>query len=78
MKCLSYKCLWKLLIDKDLMKKDLCQMANISSTSVAKLKRNENVNTDILLRICIALNCDIKDIVELVDEGEDFGGREDE
>lgn len=78
MKCLSYKRLWKLLIDKDLMKKDLCQMANISSTSVAKLKRNENVNTDILLRICIALNCDIKDIVELVDEAEDFGGREDE
>lgn len=78
MKCLSYKRLWKLLIDKDLMKKDLCQMANISSTSVAKLKRNENVNTDILLRICIALNCDIKDIVELVDEVDDLGGREDE
>ena len=48
---ISYKKLWKLLIDKELMKKDLAEMANISPASIAKLGRNENVNTDILLRI---------------------------
>lgn len=64
----SYKKLWKLLIDKDLMKKDLAEMAGISSASIAKLRRNENVNTDILVKICKALDCDISDIVEVVQE----------
>ena len=45
---LSYKKLWKLLIDKDMKKKDLCEIASVSSTSLAKMRRNENVNTDIL------------------------------
>lgn len=56
---ISYKKLWKLLIDKEMMKKDLGEKANISSASIAKLGRNENVNTDILLRICEALECDV-------------------
>jgi len=67
---ISYKKLWKLLIDKDMMKKDLAKKAQISSASIAKLGRNENVNTDILLKICIALNCDISDIMEIVPENE--------
>lgn len=67
---ISYKKLWKLLIDKDMMKKDLAEKAQISSASIAKLGRNENVNTDILLKICTALNCDISDIMEIVPENE--------
>lgn len=51
---ISYKKLWKLLIDRDMMKKDLAKSAGISTASIAKLGRNENVNTDILLRICTA------------------------
>ena len=68
---LSYKKLWKLLIDKELMKKDLAGKAGISLASIAKLGRNENVNTDILLKICVALKCEISDILEIVtDEAE--------
>ena len=63
---ISYKKLWKLLIDRDMMKKDLANSAGISTASIAKLGRNENVNTDILLRICTALECDISDILEIV------------
>lgn len=63
---ISYKKLWKLLIDRDMMKKDLAEKAQISSASIAKLGRNENVNTDILLKICTALKCDVSDIMEVV------------
>lgn len=63
---ISYKKLWKLLIDKDMLKKDLAAKAEISPASVAKLGKNENVNTDILVKICRALDCDISDIVEIV------------
>ena len=65
---ISYKKLWKLLIDKDMKKKELSEMSGVSSTSIAKMGRNENVNTDILIKICEALNCDIADIAEVVDE----------
>ncbi|MFV0341735.1 MAG: helix-turn-helix domain-containing protein [Anaerocolumna sp.] len=65
---ISYKKLWKLLIDKDMMKKELAEKARISSASIAKLGKNENVNTDILLKICIALKCNISDIMEDVSE----------
>ena len=64
---ISYKKLWKLLIDKNLKKRDLQNMAGISGSSIAKLGRNENVNTDILLRICQALHCDISDIMVIED-----------
>lgn len=67
---ISYKKLWKLLIDKDMMKKELAEKAGISSASIAKLGKNENVNTDILLKICIALKCDISEILELIDDEE--------
>ncbi|MFP3153389.1 helix-turn-helix transcriptional regulator [Lachnospiraceae bacterium ZAX-1] len=62
---ISYKKLWKLLIDKDLKKKDLRQLAGISASSITKLGKNENVNTEILERICKALDCDISDIMEM-------------
>ena len=65
---ISYKKLWKLLIDKDLMKKDLSRLAGISSASVTKLGKNENVHTEILEKICIALNCDISDIMEMTSD----------
>ena len=63
---ISYKKLWKLLIDRDLKKKDLPDIAGISRSSVTKMGHNENVNTDILVKICNALQCDFCDIVELV------------
>jgi len=62
----SYKKLWKLLIDKDMKKKDLRAATGMSSASMAKLTKNENITTDILVRICNALNCDLSDIMELV------------
>ncbi|GHT79238.1 hypothetical protein FACS1894104_3600 [Actinomycetota bacterium] len=67
----SYKKLWKLLIDKDMVKRDLCEAANISGATMAKLGKGENVNTDILLRICAALECDIADIMEVVPDKND-------
>ena len=67
----SYKKLWKLLIDRDMKKKDLCAAAGISHASVAKLGKNENVTTDVLVKICTALKCDISDTMEIIEiEGE--------
>ena len=64
----SYKKLWKLLIDKDMMKKELAQKANVSNYTLAKMNKGENVTTDVLVRICKALECNLDDIMELVDE----------
>ncbi len=66
---ISYKKLWKLLIDRDMKKKDLCELSGISSASMAKLGKNENINTSILVRICEALHCDISDIMEIDTDG---------
>lgn len=63
---MSYKKLWKLLIDKDMTKTDLRIAAGISSSSLAKLSKDENVTTDVLAKICNALNCDVSDIMETV------------
>lgn len=63
---ISYKKLWKLLIDRDLKKKDLREMAGISPSTIAKLGRNENINTEVLIKICRALDCDLKEIMELI------------
>lgn len=62
---ISYNKLWKLLIDKDMKKKDLQILSGISSATITKLGRNENVNTEILQKICIALQCDISDIMKM-------------
>ena len=64
---ISYKKLWKLLIDKDMKKKDLADKANISTYTLSKLTKGENVTTDILLKICSALDCSFEDIMEIVD-----------
>ena len=62
----SYKKLWKLLIDLDMKKKDLQQAAGVSSALIAKMGRNENVSTDSLVKICRDLNCDIGNIMEVI------------
>jgi putative transcriptional regulator len=64
----NYKKLCKLLIDKDMKKQDLQSAANISAVTIAKLGRNENVTTAILSKICSALNCNVGDIMDIVDE----------
>lgn len=64
---ISYKKLWKLLIDRDLKKKDLKEIAGINGYTVRKLTNNENVSTEVLLKISAALNCAVEDIVEFVD-----------
>jgi len=61
----SYNKLFKLLIDKKMKKGDLCEAANVSPSSLAKLRNGENVNTDILVRICRTLHCEPGDIMEL-------------
>ena len=66
-----YKKLWKLLIDKNLKKTDLRTLSGITTTALAKLGRNENVNTEVLAKICKALDCKIEDIMEFVPEGEE-------
>lgn len=65
---LSYKKLFKLLIDRNLKKKDLCEKANISTTSVSKLAKDQNVNTEIIGKVCKALDCDVGDIMEYLPE----------
>ena len=62
----SYKRLWKLLIDKDMKKKDLVKVAHISTYTINKLNRGDNVNTDTLVKICSALQCSIEDIMEVI------------
>ena len=64
---ISYKKLWKLLIDKDMKKQDLQTAAHLSSSTIAKLTHSENVSTAILLKICAALHCDVADIMEVVE-----------
>ena len=61
----SYKKLWKLLIDKDMKKKDLCEKAGISPASVTKMGRNGHVTTEILVQSCSALDCQVVDIMEI-------------
>lgn len=67
----SYKKLWKLLIDKDMKKKDLRIASGITTTALAKLGRNENINTEVLVKICKVLECDISDIMEITDNVEE-------
>lgn len=68
---MSYKKLWKLLIDKDMKKTDLRKAAGISSSSLAKLGKDENVTTDALIRICEAPQCNLNDIAETVFDNEE-------
>lgn len=62
---ITYNKLWKILIDRNMNKQDLCKLTKISAATMAKLGKGENVNTEILVRICLALNCKLSDIMEL-------------
>ena len=62
---INYKKLWKLLIDKDLKKSQLKELAQISQSTLMRLNRNEYVSLEVLVKICIALDCEISDIVEI-------------
>ena len=63
----SYKKLWKLLIDRDMKKKDLRMLTGISSSTIAKMTKNEIVSTEVIIKICSALKCDVGDIMEIVE-----------
>ncbi len=63
----SYNKLWKLLIDKGMSKQELGKLSKVSSSSIAKLGKGANVNSDVLLRICVALKCEIGDIMEIIE-----------
>jgi len=63
---INYNRLWKVLIDKGMMKKDLRLATGMTTTSLAKMGRNENVNTEVLVKICEVLNCSLEDICEVV------------
>lgn len=69
----NYNKLWKLMIDRKLMKKDLTAMAGISTNAMAKMGKEENVSTEVLGKICAALNCKIEDIVEFIPDDEVIG-----
>ena len=73
----SYKRLWKLLIDKDMKKRDLQEAANLSPSLMQKLNKDQSVTTTTLTRICTALNCRIEDVIEIVldDKGDKENGR---
>lgn len=68
MKKISYNKLWKLLIDKNMYRKDLQELAGISAASIAKLGKGGNITTDVLLKICEALDCNVEDIIETIEE----------
>ena len=65
---MSYSRLWKLLIDKNMKKSDLRKIAGVSSSSLAKLGKGENVTTDVILKICVALDCRVEDIMEIIND----------
>ena len=62
----SYKKLWKLLIDKEIKKKDLSSMAGVSPATITKMGKGGHVTTEVLVKICSALDCNVEDIIELV------------
>ena len=62
----SYKKLWKLLIDKEIKKKDLSSMAGVSPATITQMGKNGHVTTEVLVKICTALSCTIDDIMEII------------
>lgn len=67
-KTISYNRLWKMLIDKNMKRQDLKEISGISTASIAKLGKGDNITTAVLLKICNSLDCDLFDIMELVEE----------
>ena len=68
---LSYNKLWKLLIDRNLTKTQLHELTGLSKSTISKLSKEENVNTIVLEKICISLDCEIADIVEIKRDAEE-------
>lgn len=66
----SYKKLWKLLIDKNMIKKQLREQAGLTTNVIAKLGKDENVSTEVLCKICKALECGLDDIIEIIPDEE--------
>ena len=66
----SYNKLWKLMIDQSINKTQLCKKARISTNAMAKLGRNEDVRVDVLTKICVALNCSMDDIMDIIPDAE--------
>ena len=64
----SYNRLWKLLIDRKMKKKELCQLADISHVVLTRMANGGSITTDSLLKICVALECKLDDIMELVED----------
>lgn len=62
----TYKKLWKLLIDRDMKKKELQIAAKLSTSTMSKMNRGQNIQTDVLVRVCRVLECDIADIIEVL------------
>ena len=69
---LSYKKLWKLLIDKGIRKMEFARMAGISQNTMARLSRNQDVSLDVLGKICCTLNCKVDDVLEFIPEEKEF------
>ena len=69
---ISYNRLWKLLIDKNMTRKDLRRASGVSTASIAKLGRGDNITTSVLIKICDALNCKLEDIMELIPDSVDM------
>lgn len=65
---ISYNKLWKMLIDQNMNKRDLAEKSGVSTASIAKLSKGANITTDVLLKICEAMNCHIEDILETIDD----------
>lgn len=74
---MNYNKLWKMLIDRNMMKKDLIQMAGISTNAMAKMGKGGDVSTQVLRKICVALDCKIEDIVEIIAEPNDMSALSD-
>ena len=68
---ISYNKLWKMLIDQNMNKRDLAEKSGVSTASIAKLSKGANITTDVLLKICEAMNCHIEDILETIDYQEE-------
>lgn len=66
---ISYNKLWKLLIDNNMNKTELREKSGISTVALAKLGKNENVNTEVLVKICSVLHCNIADIMDVIEDG---------
>ena len=65
---ISYNKLWKMLIDQNMNKRDLAEKSGVSTASIANLSKGANITTDVLLKICEAMNCHIEDILETIDD----------